>query len=119
MKTMLMAAVMLSVFDFPDDALVGRWESLPSEKGNKTGVVFKEDKSFEGYVNRKPFVSGNYTFSAADSILSFIDNGCQGMQGVYKVRFFHTGDSLRFQALVDNCPERKQGMERLVMGRVK
>lgn len=43
-------------------------------------MVFKADNSFEGYVNRKPFVTGNYVLT--DSIFSFIDNGCNGIKGV-------------------------------------
>src|SRR6476620_8607514 len=54
--------------------LIGRWESKPSEKGNVTGVVFK-DSTFEGYVNKKPFVSGAYKLE--NDIFSFVDNGCE------------------------------------------
>lgn len=99
--------------------LTGRWETMPSEKGNITGVVFKNDSTFEGYVNKKPFVSGNYTFNAKDSILTFTDNGCNGVTAKYKVNFFSNADSIRFIAINDSCAERKNGMERLVMGKVK
>jgi hypothetical protein len=101
------------------DMLTGRWESKPSEKGNITGVVFKNDSILEGYVNKKPFTSGIYRFSSKDSILSFTDNGCNGVRGTYKVIFFGTGDSIRFKAIYDSCDERKDGMQRLIMGRVK
>jgi hypothetical protein len=99
------------------DNLTGRWESKPSAAGNITGVVFKVDNSFEGYVNRKPFVSGYYTMK--DSIMSFTDNGCDGKPAVYTIRFFSSGDSLRFIPLNDSCEERRNGMSRLVLGRVK
>ena len=99
------------------DKLTGRWESLPSPKGNVTGVVFKPDNTFEGYVNKKPFVTGSYTLQ--DSIFSFVDNGCLGMRGVYKLVFFSNNDSLRLVPINDSCDERKNGMSRLVMGRVK
>ncbi|MBL7696813.1 MAG: hypothetical protein JNK79_01590 [Chitinophagaceae bacterium] len=101
------------------DMLAGRWESRPSAKGNITGVVFKEGGILEGYINKKPFVSGTYNFNQNDSILSFVDNGCNGVEGTYKVMFFSSADSLRFRAISDSCRERLEGMERLVMGRVK
>lgn len=120
MKTILMAIAFIAAsITNPNDKLTGRWETKPSEKGNVTGVVFKDGKKMEGYVNRKPFVSGEYFFSPADSILSFTDNGCGQSMAVYKVNFFSNSDSLRFTSIYDTCTERKNGMHRLVMGRVK
>lgn len=102
-----------------NDKITGRWESKPSQKGNVTGVVFKTDNSLEGYVNRKPFVSGTYSFNIEDSTLSFVDNGCNGAKGTYKVMFYHNSDSLRFSVISDSCNERREGMQRLIMGKVK
>jgi hypothetical protein len=99
------------------DKLTGRWETKPSEKGNTTGVLFKDDNSFEGYVNRKPFVSGKYVLQ--DSIFSFTDNGCDGARGVYKIIFFSDADSIRFEPISDSCMERRAGMSRTILGRVK
>lgn len=99
------------------DTITGKWESQPSVKGNVTSVVFKEDNSFEGYINRKPFVTGMYTFR--DSILNFTDNGCDGAEGIYKILFFSNADSLRFQPILDPCIERQKGMSSLTLGRVR
>jgi hypothetical protein len=99
------------------DKLTGRWETRLSEKGNVTGVVFKADNTFEGYINKKPFVSGLYTLQ--EDTLTFTDNGCRGMSGTYKLHFSSNADSLRFIAISDSCTERRGGMERLVLGRVK
>ena|SRR5690349_72959 len=99
------------------DKLTGRWESKPSEKGNVTGVVFKSDNTFEGFINRKPFVTGEYTFN--DSIFSFVDNGCAGKRGIYKVVFFSNEDSMHLIPVSDSCDERRNGMSRLVLGRIK
>lgn len=52
MKTMLLGFSMLLMVT-TNDMLAGRWESRPSEKGNVTGVVFKNGNSMEGYVNKK------------------------------------------------------------------
>jgi hypothetical protein len=115
----IIAAIIFSFTIAPNDMLSGRWETKPSEKGNVTGVVFKNDSILEGYVNKKPFTSGTYRFTAADSVLSFVDNGCNGVQAVYKVLFFNNSDSLRFKAISDSCDERRNGMQRLIMGKVK
>ena len=118
MKTMMLVIATIGFFSFAmNDLLTGRWESKPSKNGNVTGVVFKPDNSFEGFVNAKPFVSGIYNLK--DSIFTFVDNGCDGKTGVYKTIFFSQGDSLRFEPLSDSCTERKEGMSRLVLGRVK
>jgi len=47
-------------------------------------VVFK-DSTFEGCVNRKPFVSGVYKM--AKDTFSFVDNGCEGKRGVENYLF--------------------------------
>ncbi len=118
MRTIILAAIIAALGGFVDeDFLTGRWESKPSPKGNVTSVLFKPDNTFEGYVNKKPFVTGQYTLK--DSIMSFVDNGCNGAEGVYKVVLFSYGDSLRFEPVNDDCEERKNGMSRLVMGRLK
>jgi hypothetical protein len=119
MKTILVSlSTMLFAFT-ATDKLTGKWESQLSSKGNVTGVVFKEDNSFEGFINKKPFVTGTYSYSAEDSILTFTDNGCNGATGVYKINFFNNADSLRFVAISDSCTERRGGMQKLIMGRVK
>jgi hypothetical protein len=115
----LCLAMMSFFFVSKNDPITGRWESQPSAKGNVTGVVFKNDSVLEAYVNRKPFATGTYRFNEADSMLSFTDNGCGGAEGVYKILFFSNSDSMRFKVVSDTCTERSNGMQRLVMGRVK
>ena len=114
---MIIVGVAMTLAFTSTDKLTGRWQTKPSEKGNITGVVFKSDKTFEGFVDRKPFVSGTYTFE--DSIFSFVDNGCAGKRGVYKVIFFSNEDSIRLVPVSDSCDERRNGMSRLILGRVK
>jgi hypothetical protein len=100
-----------------NDELTGSWETKPSPKGNITRVVFKPDHSFEGFVNKKPFTSGNYSYR--DGLLSFTDNGCEGRRGEYKIIFFSNSDSLRFEPVNDSCEERRKGMVRTILGRIK
>ena len=118
MKTILISLVIMIFFAFPaKDILTGKWQSPVSPKGNVTGIIFKEDNSFEAFVNRKPFTSGKYTLQ--DSLFSFTDTGCEGKPGTYRLIFFSNGDSLRFEAVSDSCVDRKNGMTRLVVGKVK
>jgi hypothetical protein len=116
MKSILITAGIM-LMTVVQDKLEGRWESKPSINGNVTGVVFKPDNTFEGYVNRKPFVTGKYSFK--DDVFTFTDNGCNGAEGVYRVIFFSNDDSVKFQCISDTCTERRQGMTRLIMGKVK
>jgi hypothetical protein len=118
MKTLAISLIIMTIFSFPvKDKLTGRWETRPSQKGNVTGIVFKEDKSFEAYVNRKPFASGKYTLQ--DSVFTFTDTGCEGKPGTYIPVFFSGNDSLRFEVVSDSCLERQNGMKHIVLGRVK
>lgn len=118
MKIVLISAIaMMIAFFSAEDRLVGRWESPRSEKGNVTGVVFKADSSFEGYVNKKPFVTGRY--SLQDDVFTMVDNGCDGKSATYRVTFFSGVDSMRFTPISDSCVGRRTGMSKLVLGRVK
>ena len=118
MKKLLIAATMLALISFTiPDQLTGTWETQVSPNGNVTRVVFKSDNTFEGFINNKPFVTGSYKFE--NDILSFVDNGCEGKKGVYKIVFFGNADSLRFEPIQDSCEERRNGMIRTVLGRVK
>jgi len=118
MKTILIAAVMMmSGALTPKNKLTGRWETKPSPKGNITGVVFNKDNTYEGYVNKKPFVSGKY--SLRQNTITIEENGCNGARAVYKIIFFSHSDSLRFEPISDSCTERREGMTKTILGRVK
>lgn len=117
MKTVLYAVIALTLFSAPaKDKLTGRWESI-SPTGNITGVVFKEDNTFEGYINKKPFTSG--TYSLTDSTFAMQDNGCQGHVGNYRIHFFSNNDSFRLQLIDDPCTPRGNGSNGRRFGRVK
>ena len=74
--------------------------------------------TYEGYINKKPFVSGTYSFNNADSVITIHEGSCNGVTTTYKVNFFSNADSIRF-TVIDSCEERKQGMQRLVPGKVR
>jgi hypothetical protein len=117
MKTIIISLFSLSaIMSGLGDKLSGYWETKPSVNGVVTSVRFISDSTFEGFLNKKPFVTAKY--SLKDDVFSFIDNGCEGMRGTYKVIFFRSDDSLRFETISDSCTARREGMERLRFGRV-
>lgn len=115
MKPLIIFVLALMSGNF-ENKLVGRWQKI-SPSGNITGVVFKEDNSFEGYINKKPFVTGTYTIR--DSIFTMQDNGCNGATGNYKIIFFSNNDSFRLQLIQDDCEPRGRGASSGAYGRVK
>jgi hypothetical protein len=118
MKSVFFSGVLMMMTFLGDgDKILGRWETKPSVYGNVTGVFFKPDNTYEAYINKKPFVSGKYVLE--DSVISITENGCKGITGSYKIILYSNSDSLRFQSLVDSCNERREGMNRIVLGRVK
>ena len=114
--TAILFAMLLVEFSSGDN-ITGRWETQRSAKGNVTGVVFKDDGNFEGYVNNKPFGTGKY--KVHDDVISFTDNGCEGKPGTYKLILFSNSDSMRFEFVSDECAGRAEGMKKTILGRVK
>lgn len=117
MKLMLFFATIIALVSFvKTDKLTGRWERKTAT-GNIVGVVFKGDNIIEGYINKKPFVSGTYTLE--DTLFTLVDNGCPNIRGKYKMIFFSNDDSVRLELISDSCLERGKGMNGNVYGRVK
>lgn len=118
MKTLVIStAFLLALFTGTTDKLTGYWHSHPSPKGNITTVHFKEDKNFETFINNKHFATGKYKLE--DNIFSFTDNGCNGIEGKYKLAFYSNDDSLRIEVISDSCVPRSNGMPKLVLGKMK
>ena len=119
MKVLFFLLCVCTLFSFGNnnDSITGKWISPPSINGNVTSAEFKADNTFEAFLNNKAFASG--TYNVKSDTLSFIDNGCDGARGHYKLIFFHSGDSLRFQPIQDSCTDRKEGMIRIIFGRDK
>ena len=118
MKVIFIVAMVLALASFTDEnRLTGKWESPPSEKGNVTSVVFRPDLTFDGFVNKKLFVTGTYKLNS--DTFSMVDNGCEKKNNIYKLIFFHVEDSIRFKIIQDACEGRMVGMSKVVLGRVK
>lgn len=117
MKTMLIIGLVLFTIFLEENKLTGRWETKPSRTGSVTSLLFRPDSTYEGYINRKPFLTGKYTWK--DSLVTILESGCNGQTGTYKLVFFCNDDSLRFIPVSDSCNERREGMKRIVLGRIK
>src|SRR4030095_7966877 len=101
MKRTFTAVILISLLAFvPKNKILGRWETKPSPKGNITGVVFNKDNTYEGYINKKPFVSGTYHLSG--NTITIEEASCNGVKAVYKLIFFSHSDSLRFEPISDS-----------------
>lgn len=100
-------------FTFQQNTILGRWESKMPD--NSTGgVVYKADHTYQAYVNKKVFITGNYDLRK--DTLSMSDNGCP-VKGLYKITFF--ADSIRYNVIADSCTGRKHDVDKAVLGRVK
>lgn len=118
MKRILVSIIFITLLAFTlKNKLVGRWETMPSPKGNVTSVVFNKNHTYEGFINKKPFVSGKYSLSR--NVITIEETGCNGVRAAYKLIFFSHSDSLKFEPINDSCTERREGMQRTVLGRIK
>lgn len=75
-------------------SITGRWETHQVNESILC-MVFKPDNHFEGYINKKPFVSGTYTFQ--NDTIYMDGNGCINMPGKYKIYFLGNADSIRWE----------------------
>lgn len=118
MKVVLIIALIAGLLAFTvKDKLTGRWETTPDENGVITGIRFKSGNTFEMHVNKKAYASGTYALD--DNVISFVDNGCVDTKGIYKIIFFSHSDSMRWEPIQDSCTDRRVGIPKLVLGRVK
>jgi hypothetical protein len=118
MKIYSIIILMISITAFGDpNPLLGKWETKPSDGGNIRGVIFKDNNIFESYFNSMPHTSGSYTVKG--NVISIKDEKCDDITGSYELIFFANSDSLRFNAIEDDCGQRKFAIETTILGRVK
>jgi hypothetical protein len=92
--------------------LVGRWEYTSAKPGApfKLLAVFRANGTFDGFINKKEFVSGTYRMKL--DTLYIADPTCNVQyKGVYKVEFFGQRDSLKFHVIRDTCTGRREGTD--------
>jgi len=115
MRLLVVFTLVLLAFKTPQ-TITGRWETI-QPGGNTLGMIFKPDNHFEGYVNKKPFVSGTYIFSHNTIILN--GNGCIDMPGKYRINFLKNIDSILWEVISDSCAARKKGLDNVVFSRIQ
>ncbi len=109
-------AVAIVSFTQPPNPLLGRWQQKTAG-GPSVMTVFRADGTNDIFVNGKTFLSGKY-YVRKDT-LGYADPLCDiAYYGTYKLDFF-AQDSLRLIVLVDTCSQRRRGLDKVIVGRVK
>lgn len=118
--SLLVVLLFSSSFREDTNPLLGRWEwSHVYKEGPVTILaVFKANGVYDGFANKKAFVSG--TYKVKNDTLYISDAICNSKyQGTYKLKFFGNRDSVKFDVLQDTCSGRKQGIDGTVYKHIK
>ena len=105
----------LASYTAKDTSIVGRWEAISSR--GILAVMFKADKTYEGYNNSQLFTKGTYSFK--DSIYTIETDemtGCADTKGIYKITFF-ADTAMRGEVINDDCTGRKEGTDGVMFKR--
>jgi hypothetical protein len=113
---------LLSAFKLMDDLspIQGRWETSSVYQGQPFSFlfVFRNNGNYDGFLNKKTFVSGTYQLKHDTLYIS--DPICNSAyQGSYKVQYHGQLDSLTFHLIQDTCGGRQEGMDRITFKKVK
>lgn len=113
--------ILFSAIAFASDTnpLVGKWEYSGTSQGQpfKLLAIFRVNGTFDGFINKKEFVSGAYHMKHDTMYIS--DPTCNDKyDGIYKVEFFGTLDSLKFHVIQDTCTGRREGTNGLLFKKV-
>lgn len=95
--------------------LAGKWEYSGIFKGDpfKLLAIFRTNGTFDGFINKKEFVSGTYHLKHDTLYIS--DPTCNvKYEGTYQVEFFGHLDSLKFHVIQDTCVGRREGTDGLL-----
>ena len=111
--TIFIGCVALAFTFQQNTTIVGRWEAKMPDN-TVGGVIYKPDRTYQAYVNKKVFISGHYEIR--NDTISMSDNGCP-IKGLYKLTFF--ADSVRYNVVMDSSNGRKHDVDKAVLGRVK
>jgi hypothetical protein len=99
--------------------LVGKWEHSGISHGQPFNfmAIFRANGTFDGFINKKEFVSGTYHMKHDTLYMS--DPTCNAQyEGSYKVEFFARQDSVKFHVVQDTCMGRKEGTNGLLFKRI-
>jgi hypothetical protein len=118
----LLAIALLSAFKINEDtnAIQGRWEMNSVYQGQPFSllIVFRNNGNYDGFYNKKIFVSGAYQMKHDTLYLS--DPICNSAyQGSYKIQYHGQMDSLTFHVVQDTCRARREGSDGYTFKKVK
>jgi hypothetical protein len=118
----LLAIALLSAFKINEDtnAIQGRWEMNSVYQGQPFSllIVFRNNGNYDGFYNKKIFVSGAYQMKHDTLYLS--DPICNSAyQGSYKIQYHGQMDSLTFHVVQDTCRARREGSDGYSFKKVK
>jgi hypothetical protein len=108
----VLLVIVCSFISFKSDTnpLVGKWEYSSTYQGGpfKLLAIFRNNGTFDGFINQKEFVSGTYHVNHDTLYMS--DPTCNAKyEGSYKFEFFGQRDSLKFHVIQDTCSGRREG----------
>jgi hypothetical protein len=100
-------------FIYDTSPIVGRWEHIFKDGPTNFLVVFRADGTYDGFANKKAFVSGTYKMK--NDTLYISDPTCNSKYaGTYRVEYFGKQDSIKFHVIQDTCIGRREGADGLV-----
>ena len=116
---LLAVTIVVTAFTSVPHVFTGRWEvTIKTENGPMHLLAnFRADKTYDAYINEKPFLTGKYQFQ--NDTLVITDQRCDAnASGIYKIDFV-TPDSILFSLIKDPCTERVEGTNGAALSRVK
>ena len=110
----ILCIAIFAIISFTSDtnSLVGKWEYSGQYQGGpfKLLAIFRSNGTFDGFINKKEFVSGMYRMQHDTLYIS--DPTCNAKyEGTYKVEYFGQLDSMKFHVIQDTCTGRKKGTD--------
>jgi len=117
--SLLAVTIIVTAFTSIPHVLTGRWEFVEKTENGPMHFLanFRADETYDAYINKKPFLSGNYHFQNDTLVIS--DHLCDAnTSGTYKITFL-TPDSILFSLIKDPCTDRIKGTDGATLSRVK
>lgn len=117
--SLLVICLLSAAFREDPDPLAGRWEWHHVFKEGPMTIlaVFRTNGTYDGFANKKAFVTG--TYKVKHDTLYISDATCNAKYtGMYKLKFFGARDSVQFKVIQDTCRGRRKGVDGFTYKRI-